>query len=94
MPSPIGKVPDPIPKQYRPRGLTPVLDALGDPIEKADERLARLDHDEDQIVVVLTLNQGFPMYLLSWNVDQLGASKRIEAVANAIGSTEPDIVTL
>ena len=94
MPSPIGKVPDPIPKQYRPRGLTPVLDALGDPIEKADERLARLDHDEDQIVVVLTLNQGSPMYLLSWNVGQLGASKRIEAVANAIGSSEPDIVTI
>jgi len=40
------------------------------------------------------LNQGFPMHLLSWNVDQLGSAKRIEAVANAIGSTEPDIVTL
>ena len=34
------------------------------------------------------------MHLLSWNVDQLGSSKRIEAVANAIGSTEPDIITL
>ena len=31
------------------------------------------------------------MYLLSWNVDQLGVSKRLEAVANAIASTEPDI---
>ena len=34
------------------------------------------------------------MHLLTWNVDQLGASKRIEAVANAIAATEPDIVTL
>ena len=34
------------------------------------------------------------MYLLSWNVDQLGGLKRIEAVARAIDSTEPDIVTL
>ena len=34
------------------------------------------------------------MYLLSWNVDQLGASKRLAAVANAIASTAPDIVTL
>ena len=34
------------------------------------------------------------MYLLSWNVDQLGASKGIKAVANAIASTEPDVVTL
>lgn len=34
------------------------------------------------------------MYLLSWNVDQLGAEKRIKAVADAIASTEPDIVTL
>ena len=34
------------------------------------------------------------MYLISWNVDQLGASKRLEAVANAIASTDPDIVTL
>ena len=41
-----------------------------------------------------TLNEGSKVYLLSWNVDQLGASKRIKAVANAIASTEPDIVTL
>lgn len=34
------------------------------------------------------------MHLLSWNVDQLGASKRIEAVARAIGSEKPDVITL
>ena len=34
------------------------------------------------------------MYVLSWNVDQLGSSKRIKAIADAIASTEPDIVTL
>ena len=34
------------------------------------------------------------MYFLSWNVDQLGASKRIKTVVNAIASTEPDVVTL
>ena len=41
-----------------------------------------------------TLDQGSKMYLLSWNVDQLGSSKRIKAVTDAIASTEPDIVTL
>ena len=39
-------------------------------------------------------NGGARMYLLSWNVDQLGASKRLAAVANAIASTAPDIVAL
>ena len=34
------------------------------------------------------------MYLLSWNACYLGLSKRLEAVAHAIASTEPDIVTL
>jgi len=40
------------------------------------------------------LDEGSEMYLLSWNVDQLGSSKRIKAVADAIASAEPDIVTL
>ena len=47
---PIRMVPDLAPEQYRPRGMTPLLDALGNLIEKADERLAGLDRDEDQIV--------------------------------------------
>ena len=34
------------------------------------------------------------MYLLSWNVDQLGAATRIKTVADEIASTAPDIVTL
>ena len=51
---PVAKVPDLTPSQYRPRGMTPLLDALGSLIEKADERLATLDHDEDQIVAVFT----------------------------------------
>lgn len=34
------------------------------------------------------------MHLLSWNVRQLGSSRRIEAVASAINSAGPDVVTL
>ena len=34
------------------------------------------------------------MYLLSWNVRYMGLPKRLEIVADAIASTEPDIVTL
>ena len=34
------------------------------------------------------------MQLLSWNVRQLGSSRRIEAVARAINSAGPDVVTL
>lgn len=34
------------------------------------------------------------MYLLSWNVDQLGAGKRIKTVADEIASTAPAMVTL
>ena len=40
------------PQQYRPRGATPLLDALGSLVEK--ERRAGLGHDEDQIVAVFT----------------------------------------
>ena len=43
---PIAKVPDLTPQQYRPRGATPLLDALGSRIKKADGRLAGLDRDE------------------------------------------------
>ncbi len=41
-----------------------------------------------------TMDRSAPMHLLSWNVDQLGSSKRIEAVAEAIALKKPDIVTL
>ena len=51
---PIGKVPGLTPQQYRPRGATPLLDALGSLVEAADARLAGLGHDEDQIVAVFT----------------------------------------
>ena len=51
---PIGKVPDLTPEQYRLRGATPLLDALGSLIKKADARLAALDLDVGQIVTVFT----------------------------------------
>ena len=51
---PIKKVPDLTSEQYQPRGMTPLLDALGSLIEAADARLKRLDHDEDQVVAVFT----------------------------------------
>ncbi len=56
---PLAEVGDMILDQYRPRGSTPLLDALGDLIESADRRLARLGGSaespaEDQIVVVFT----------------------------------------
>lgn len=50
----VKKVPDLTPDQYEPRGATPLLDALGSLIEAADDRLGRLDYDEDQIVAVFT----------------------------------------
>ena len=51
---PVDKVPDLDPDQYEPRGATPLLDALGTLVEAADDRLAGLDHEEDQIVTVFT----------------------------------------
>ena len=51
---PVKQVPDLTGDQYQPRGLTPLLDALGMLIGQADARLSRLGHDEDQIVAVFT----------------------------------------
>ena len=51
---PVEKVPDLTREQYRPRGTTPLLDALGTLIETADARMAGIEHAEDQIVAVFT----------------------------------------
>ena len=51
---PLKEVHDLTAKQYCPRGATPLLDALGTLIEKADARLAAIRHEEDQIVAVFT----------------------------------------
>ncbi len=51
---PLHEVPDLALDEYRPRGMTPLLDALGSLIEAADARLEWLGHDEDQIVAVFT----------------------------------------
>ena len=51
---PVAKVPDLTPEQYSPRGMTPLLDALGTLIEKADARLEGIEDAEDQIVAVFT----------------------------------------
>ena len=63
---PIEKVPDLTPEQYSPRGMTPLLDALGSLIEAVDARLECLaldadpegdqeaGYEEDQIVAVFT----------------------------------------
>ena len=51
---PVDQVPDLRGDWYEPRGLTPLLDALGMLIEKANARLARLGHNKDQIVAVFT----------------------------------------
>ena len=51
---PVDRVPDLTADRYQPRGMTPLLDALGTLIEVAGTRLARLGHDEDQIVAVFT----------------------------------------
>lgn len=57
---PIDRVPRLATEQYRPRGATPLLDALGDLIEAADERCGRPVHGsggEDQVVVIFTDGQ-------------------------------------
>jgi Mg-chelatase subunit ChlD len=52
--APIGQVPDLTRHQYQPRGMTPLLDALGDLVTSVDRRLAGLGTPEDQIVVVFS----------------------------------------
>ena len=51
---PVEKIPDLTREQYRPRGSTPLLDALGTLIEKASARLEEIEGEEDQIVAVFT----------------------------------------
>ena len=51
---PLHKAPDLTLEQYQPRGMTPLLDALGTLIEKADARLESIGGEEDQIVAVFT----------------------------------------
>ena len=51
---PIHRVPDLARDRYQPRGMTPLLDALGTPVETAGTRLEGLGHDENQIVAVIT----------------------------------------
>ena len=50
----IGAVAEMRRQDYRPRGMTPLLDALGNLIRSAEKRLADLGTAEDQIVVVFT----------------------------------------
>ncbi len=50
----LAEVPELTQDRYQPRGGTPLLDALGTLIEGAQLRLKKLDHDEDQIVVIFT----------------------------------------
>jgi ADP-ribosylglycohydrolase len=52
--TPISQVPDLTRHQYQPRGMTPLLDALGDLVTSVDGRLAGLGTSEDQIVVVFS----------------------------------------
>ncbi len=55
--TPIGKVPDLTPVDYRPNGGTPLLDALGKLIRTIEKRVDTLTVSEDQIVVVFTDGQ-------------------------------------
>ena len=52
--TPISQVPDLTRNQYQPRGMTPLLDALGDLVTSVDGRLTGLGTSEDQIVVVFS----------------------------------------
>jgi hypothetical protein len=52
--TPISQVPDLTRNQYQPRGMTPLLDALGDLVTSVDRRLTGLGTSEDQIVVVFS----------------------------------------
>ena len=51
---PVREVPALTVERYRPRGATPLLDALGRLVERADARLRGVDGEEDQIVAVFT----------------------------------------
>ncbi len=51
---PVQEVPDLTVERYRPRGTTPLLDALGRLVERADARLKGLDGEEDYIIAVFT----------------------------------------
>ena len=50
----IGSVPDMKPSDYRPRGMTPLFDALGNLIQAADHHGEASEQPEEQIVVVFT----------------------------------------
>lgn len=50
---PISEVLDLTESDYRPRGGTPLLDAIGRAVERLDARAAQLP-DEDQVLVILT----------------------------------------
>lgn len=66
---PVHKVPELTPDQYQPRGATPLLDALGTLIEKADARLESIGGEEDQIVAVFT--DGLENASRRWNREKL-----------------------
>jgi len=51
---PIEDVPELAREQYRPRGMTPLLDAMGELITAADRRLEARREVEDQVVAVFT----------------------------------------
>jgi len=55
--------------EYRPRGMTPLLDALGNLIQSAEKRMAGLGNTEDQIVVVFT--DGHENASQTWTRDSL-----------------------
>ena len=66
---PVHTAPDLAPDQYQPRGATPLLDALGALIEKADTRLESIGGEEDQIVAVFT--DGLENASRRWSRDKL-----------------------
>ena len=66
---PIHRVPDLTRDRYQPRGMTPLLDALGTLVAAAGTRLERLGHDEDQIVAVIT--DGLENASRNWSRDEL-----------------------
>ena len=57
--------------EYRPRGMTPLFDALGNMIRSAEKRLSSLGTAEDQIVVVFT--DGHENASQTWTRDALFA---------------------
>jgi hypothetical protein len=66
---PISTVPELSHDQYRPRGMTPLLDALGNLVTSTEQRVNSLSTAEDQVVVVFT--DGLENASRTWNRNAL-----------------------